>query len=57
MATGYGMAAVEARLRSIMAAARDGDMRPLGPTIVADLESDFAEASRTLRDLLRSEVV
>jgi signal transduction histidine kinase/CheY-like chemotaxis protein len=57
MATGYGMAAVEARLRTIMAAARDGDMRPLGPTIVADLESDFAEASRTLRDLLRSEVV
>src|SRR6202012_6017529 len=45
MAAGYGMAALEARLRTIMAAARDGDLSPLGPTIVAAVEADFTEAA------------
>jgi HPt (histidine-containing phosphotransfer) domain-containing protein len=56
MAAGYGMAAVEARLRTIMAAARDGDMAPLGPAIIAELEADFAETAKTLRRALRTEV-
>ena len=57
MAAGYGMAAMEVRLRAIMAAARDGDLTPLGPAVVAALEADFAEAARTLRELLRKELV
>jgi len=56
IAASYGMAAVEARLRKILAAARDGDITPLGPASVAELESDFAEAARTLRKMLRSVV-
>ena len=57
MAAGYGMAAVEARLRTIMAAARDSDIGSLGPTVILELEADFAEAAQTLRGMLRSEVV
>jgi signal transduction histidine kinase/CheY-like chemotaxis protein len=57
MAAGYGMAAMEARLRTIMTAARAGDLAPLGPDVVPALELDFAEAAATLREMLRSEVV
>jgi signal transduction histidine kinase/ActR/RegA family two-component response regulator len=57
IAAGYGMAAMEARLRTIMAAARDGDLASLGPTIIIDLESDFEEAARSLREILGGEVV
>jgi signal transduction histidine kinase/CheY-like chemotaxis protein len=53
MAAGYGMAALEVRLRAIMAAARTGDLAPLGPAVAAELESDFTEAARTLREMLR----
>lgn len=57
MAAGYGMAALEARLRTIMAAARRGDLTPLGPTIIAALEADLIEAARTLREMLGKEAV
>jgi signal transduction histidine kinase/ActR/RegA family two-component response regulator len=57
MAAGYGMAAMEARLRTIMAAARDGNIAPHGQTMIAALESDFTEAAKALRQMLRSEVV
>lgn len=56
MAAGYGMAALEARLRAVMAAARDLDMARLGPAIVTSLESDFIEVARILREMLRAEV-
>jgi signal transduction histidine kinase/CheY-like chemotaxis protein len=57
MAAGYGMAALEVRLRAIMAAARDGDLTSLGPMAVVALEADFHEAARTLREMLRTEAV
>ena len=52
MAAGYGMAALEARLRTIMNAAREGDLSPLGAGTVADLERDFAQAAASLREIL-----
>ncbi len=57
MAAGYGMAALEARLRMIMAAARDGDLTAFGSADVMALEADIAEAARSLREILREEVV
>ena len=57
IAGSYGMAALEMRLRAIMAAARRGDLTPLEPTIVAALETDFAESARALREMLRKQVV
>jgi HPt (histidine-containing phosphotransfer) domain-containing protein len=57
MAAGYGMAAMEARLRTIMSAVREGDMAQLGSASIAALETDFTEAAKTLREMLRREVV
>ena len=57
MAAGYGMAAMEARLRTIMAAARKGDIASLGPAVREALASDFTETARTFREMVRSEVV
>jgi CheY-like chemotaxis protein len=57
MAASYGMAALEVRLRAIMAAAREGDMTSLGSSVIRELEADFAEAAWQLRGLLRREVV
>jgi CheY-like chemotaxis protein len=57
MAAGYGMAAVEARLRTIIQAARTGDVAALDSDINVSLEHDFAEAARCLREMLRREVV
>ena len=57
MAAGYGMAALEDRLRQVMDAARIGDLSPLGPGIVAALEKDFERAAKGLRDMLRTELV
>ena len=57
MAAGYGMAGLESRLRTIMNAARDGELPTLGPTIIQDLEQDFARAAKSLRDLLPAELV
>jgi signal transduction histidine kinase/CheY-like chemotaxis protein len=56
MAASYGMIALEDRLRLVMNAARDGDLGPLGPGIVADLERDFEQAARSLRQMLRTEM-
>jgi CheY-like chemotaxis protein len=57
MATTYGMTVLEARLRSIATAARDGDLSPLGSTIVTDLDTDFDQSARALREVLRTETV
>jgi HPt (histidine-containing phosphotransfer) domain-containing protein len=57
MAAGYGMAALESRLHQIMDAARTGDLSALGRGIVAALEKDFEQAARSLRDMLRTELV
>jgi len=56
MAAGYGMAALEMRLRSIMTAAREGDLASLGPSSITGVETDFAEAARLLRAIPRHEV-
>jgi signal transduction histidine kinase len=57
MAAVYGMVALESRLRSIVTAARENDLSPLSSTIVADLDSDFEQTAKALRDMLRTEMV
>jgi signal transduction histidine kinase len=52
----YGMAALESRLRSVMDAARDGEIASLDPTIIADLERDLTQTATRLRDMLRTEI-
>src|SRR5208337_2408222 len=54
VAGGYAMAALEARLRAVMAAARQHD-RAAAVSLAEDLESDLAEAAAALRDSLRIE--
>ena len=56
MAAGYGMAALENRLRTILAAARDGDALTLSGPVVAEVEADLNEARRILREVPQSEV-
>jgi hypothetical protein len=53
MASGYGMAALEARLRTVTAASREGDLTPLGPDILRQIEADLATAARALRELMQ----
>jgi hypothetical protein len=55
MAAGYGMVALEHRLRSVMDAARGDDLGSLGTTVIADVEHDFKQAADGLRELLRTE--
>nr|WP_294507311.1 PAS-domain containing protein [uncultured Rhodopila sp.] len=57
MAAGYGMAALETRLRMILAAARDSDTLTLSAAVVAEVEADLAEAARMLREVSLTEVV
>ena len=57
MAAGYGMAALEIRLRSIMDAAAGNNLAALGPSIVAGLETDFNAAGQALRRLLARQPV
>jgi CheY-like chemotaxis protein len=54
MTASYGMIALEDRLRSVMNAGREGDLSPLGPSVIADLERDFEQAARSLREVLRT---
>jgi signal transduction histidine kinase/CheY-like chemotaxis protein len=54
MAAGYGMDALEVRLRTILTAATVGDMTPLGSSLIAELDADFTEAARQLRELPHS---
>jgi signal transduction histidine kinase/CheY-like chemotaxis protein len=57
MAAGYGMAALEARLRSILNAAHEGDMTSLGASVIQELDADFANAAGQFREMVRREVV
>ncbi len=57
MAAGYGMSTLEARLRNIVTAAREGDVMLTGPSLAAELEGDLAEAAETLREIIRGEMV
>jgi CheY-like chemotaxis protein len=57
MAAGYGMAALETRLRVIIATACDGDMMMLTPAAAAEVESDLTEAARRLRDVAQINAV
>jgi signal transduction histidine kinase/ActR/RegA family two-component response regulator/HPt (histidine-containing phosphotransfer) domain-containing protein len=52
---GYGMAALEARLRAIMTAARDGDLTSLGSDVTRALEAEFTESARRLRRIVQRE--
>ena len=57
MAGGYGMAALETRLRMILAAVRDGDSLTLSAAVAGEVEADLAEAARMLREISRAEGV
>jgi signal transduction histidine kinase/DNA-binding NarL/FixJ family response regulator len=56
MAGGYGMATLEASLRTIMAAAHTGDTGSLGSGAFATVEANLAAANRALREMLRDGV-
>jgi signal transduction histidine kinase/CheY-like chemotaxis protein len=56
VAGGYAMAALEARLRAVMAAARQHN-QAAAVSLAEDLESDLAQAAAALRDSLRIEMV
>jgi CheY-like chemotaxis protein len=53
MAAGYGMAALETRLRGIMDAARDGTV---DPAVAADVEADLKQTAAALRGLMQKEL-
>jgi signal transduction histidine kinase/CheY-like chemotaxis protein len=52
MAAGYGMAALEARLRSVVDAVRDGE---LDPGAAAAVEADLVRTASALREALQNE--
>ena len=56
MAAGYGMVALEARLRAIMTAARNGKPVASGRVEVAAVEADMARAAAALRGMLQNEL-
>jgi len=56
VAGGYAMAALEARLRAVMAAAGQHDQAK-AVSLAEELESDLARAAAALRDALRIELV
>ena len=53
MAAGYGMASLEASLRSILAAARTGDQFGLGPEAMGRVEAELSAAGRALREMMQ----
>lgn len=55
MAASYGMAALEARLRTIMNAARQGELQNLDADTADGLRSDFEQAAVCLRQMLQTE--
>jgi CheY-like chemotaxis protein len=57
MAAGYGMAALEVRLRVILNAARKGNTTPYSPSVLQELDREFVETARQVREMLRREVV
>ena len=57
MAAGYGMVALEARLRTIMAATRNGDPAINGKVEVGAVEVEMAKAAAALRGMLQNEPV
>ena len=53
MAASYGMASLEASLRTILAAARTQDSFGLGAEAMARVEAEHAAASRALREMMQ----
>jgi hypothetical protein len=53
MAASYGMASLEASLRTILAAARTQDSFGLGVEAMARVEEELAAASRALREMMQ----
>jgi CheY-like chemotaxis protein len=53
MAASYGMASLEASLRSILAAVRTDDRFGLGPEAIERVETELAAASRALREMMQ----
>ena len=56
MAAGYGMSALEARLRAVMLAARDRDIARAA-TLATELDADLGMAANALREALAIEMV
>jgi hypothetical protein len=56
MAAGYGMAALETRLRALMLAARSSD-RGRAAALAAELDAEFSMAASALREALAIEMV
>ena len=52
VAAGYGMTALEMRLRAILAAARDGRPRAIEVSATADVERMLAVSAQALRDII-----
>lgn len=55
LAASYGMAALEARLRTLMAVARADKLDTLSPNTIQELDAEVAETARQLRELLAHE--
>jgi signal transduction histidine kinase/CheY-like chemotaxis protein len=53
MAAGYGMAALEGKLRAVMDAARDGTV---DPNATAEVEAELTRTAATLRDMTQKEL-
>jgi CheY-like chemotaxis protein len=56
MAAGYGMAALEARLRALMQAARGSDIGRVA-ALAVELDAELSMAANALRDALAIEIV
>jgi HPt (histidine-containing phosphotransfer) domain-containing protein len=53
VAAAYGLAALEAELRTIMLAARDNRLATLTGEAIVKVEAEFVQASRLLRNVIR----
>ncbi len=56
MAAGYGMSALERRLRDILIAARDRDLDSLDPAVLTAVEAELARATTALRAHMQKEL-
>lgn len=54
-AAGYGLIGLENRLRAIMTAVRQGDIDSLDRSVMDDVENEFMQSSRMLREIIYAE--
>ena len=55
IAAGYGMVALETRLRAVMAAVREGEVASLDRSVIDEIESELRESGRRLREIAQKE--